>query len=64
MVRRFLARNFVASVKITYAFIAGAFKTNAALCRECFFSRDLPESELLAHMGGRLRSRATCGCWT
>ena len=51
MVRRFLARNFIASVKITYAFIAGAFKTNAALCRECFFSRDLPESALLAHMG-------------
>lgn len=51
MVKRFLKRDLWASVKITYAFIAGAFKTNAKLCRECFFSDDLPESTLVRHMG-------------
>ena len=40
MVGRFLRRSPIASIKITYAFIAGAFKTNAALCWECFFSND------------------------
>ena len=43
MVKRFLKKDLWASLKITYAFIAGAFKTNADLCRECFFSEDLPE---------------------
>ena len=51
MVGRFLRRSPIASIKITYAFIAGAFKTNAALCRECFFSNDLSETTLLKHMG-------------
>ena len=50
MVGRFLRRAPLASLKITYAFIAGAFKTNAGLCRECFFSADLPEPTLREHM--------------
>lgn len=50
MVGRFLRRAPLASLKITYAFITAAFKTNAALCRECFFSADLPEPTLRAHM--------------
>ena len=51
MVGRFLRRAPLASLKITYAFIAAAFKTNAQLCRECFFSLDLPEPTLVKHMG-------------
>lgn len=51
MVKRFIKRSFIASMKITYAFIAGAFKTNEKLCRECFFSDDLPDAELKTHMG-------------
>ena len=50
MVGRFLRRAPLASLKITYAFVAAAFKTNACLCRECFFSADLPESTLREHM--------------
>ena len=50
MVGRFLRRAPLASLKITYAFITAAFKTNAGLCRECFFSADLPEPTLRAHM--------------
>ena len=46
MVRRFLKRDFFASVKITYAFITKAFGTNAALCRECFFSPELPRADV------------------
>ena len=46
MVRRFLKRDFFASVKITYAFITKAFGTNAALCRECFFSPELPQADV------------------
>ena len=51
MVGRFLSARALASIKITYAFIAGAFKSNAALCRECFFSENLPEATLRKHMG-------------
>jgi alpha-beta hydrolase superfamily lysophospholipase len=50
MVKRFLKKDLWASVKITYAFIAGAFKSNPYLCRECFFSDDLPEAALLRYM--------------
>jgi len=46
MVRRFLRRDFFASMKITYAFITKAFGTNAALCRECFFSPELPQADV------------------
>ena len=50
MVKRVLKKDLWASVKITYAFIAGAFKSNPNLCRECFFSEDLSEEALLGYM--------------
>ena len=56
MVGRFLKRDLFASLKITYAFIVGAFKTNAKLCRECFFSEDLPDELLTKHMNDISRS--------
>jgi hypothetical protein len=31
--------------------VFGAFKTDAGLCRECFFSADLPDEALQRHMG-------------
>ena len=46
MVKRFLKRDLWASLKITYAFITKAFGKNASLCRECFFSPDLPERDV------------------
>ena len=50
MVGRFMRKSPFASLKITYAFIAGAFKSNQKLCRECFFSKDLPDETLKKHM--------------
>lgn len=50
MVKRFLFRAPIASAKITFAFVTGAFKSNAALCRECFFSEDVSETTLARHM--------------
>ena len=46
MVRRFLRRDLWASAKITWAFITKAFGKNPALCRECFFSPELPEADV------------------
>ena len=42
---------------LTYAFITRAFATDAALCRDTFFSAAMPESEVLQHM----RSIASSG---
>lgn len=46
MVKRFLRRDLWASAKITWAFITKAFGKNPALCRECFFSPELPEADV------------------
>jgi pimeloyl-ACP methyl ester carboxylesterase len=34
------------AMRVTYAFISRAFETDAALCRDTFFSPSLPEAEL------------------
>jgi hypothetical protein len=34
------------ALRVTYAFISRAFETDAIVCRDTFFSKALPESEL------------------
>jgi hypothetical protein len=34
------------ALRVTYAFISRAFETDAIFCRDTFFSKALPESEL------------------
>lgn len=49
MVLRFLLRDPMLSFRITMTFVAQNFKTDLKACREAFFSKDLPESELLRY---------------
>jgi len=50
MVKRFLKEDLWKSMKITYAFIAKQFGTDAKSCRECFFSESVAESEIEKYM--------------
>ena len=50
MVKRFLREDLWKSMKITYAFIAKQFGTDAKSCRECFFSESVAESEIEKYM--------------
>jgi len=50
MVKRFLRRDLWASAKITWAFVTKAFGKNPSLCRECFFSPELPEADVERYM--------------
>ena len=50
MVKRFLKEDLWKAMKITYAFIAKQFGTEAKSCRECFFSESVAESEIEKYM--------------
>lgn len=42
MVARFLRTKPIASLKVTYSFISKAFERDEGICRETFFSKDMP----------------------
>ncbi|EFJ47672.1 hypothetical protein VOLCADRAFT_117779 [Volvox carteri f. nagariensis] len=46
MVMRFLRRDPIMSLKLTWGFIARTFASSRTACRELFFSSDLPEDKL------------------
>lgn len=47
---RFLKKDFFLSMRITLAFVAKTFAKDAAACRELFFSKDLPQEQLLRYV--------------
>ncbi|GAX83394.1 hypothetical protein CEUSTIGMA_g10819.t1 [Chlamydomonas eustigma] len=49
LVWRFLRKDLLLSLRVTYGFIAKTFTKDANACRELFFSRDLPETDLLRY---------------
>jgi len=50
MIMRYLIRMPIKSLRITYSFVAQAFSKDPKLCRETFFSEDLPEETLRHYM--------------
>jgi hypothetical protein len=34
------------ALRVTYAFISRAYETDASMCRDTFFSKELPEAQL------------------
>ncbi|KAI8467828.1 MAG: esterase-like protein [Monoraphidium minutum] len=46
LVGRFLKKDFLLSMRITWAFVAKSFATSLPACREAFFSPELPEADL------------------
>lgn len=46
MVGRFLLKDLILSIKVTYGFISKSFTTDLTACRELFFSQDLPEEDV------------------
>jgi len=51
MILRFLKRDVVESVLITYWFIARTWAKDPKVCRRMFFSEDLPEEDLMRYFG-------------
>lgn len=47
LVGRFFRRDLLLSLRVTWGFIAKTFAKDAKACRELFFDKDLPESDLL-----------------
>jgi hypothetical protein len=58
LVGRFMKRDFLLSMRITWAFVGKSFATNLAACREAFFSPELPEADLK-----RCAAREAGGGW-
>ncbi|KIZ05772.1 hypothetical protein MNEG_2183 [Monoraphidium neglectum] len=46
LVGRFMKRDLMLSMRITWAFVAKSFATSLDACREAFFSPELPEADL------------------
>lgn len=46
IVGRFMRRDFLLSMRMTYAFVARSFAKSLGACREVFFSPELPEADL------------------
>ncbi|KAL6747522.1 esterase-like protein [Haematococcus lacustris] len=49
MVLRFLLRDPILSLKVTWGFVARSFIKDVKACRELFFSPDLPDADLARH---------------
>jgi pimeloyl-ACP methyl ester carboxylesterase len=56
IVPRYVLRDPLRALRVTYGFISKNFVSDAAAARELFFSADLPEGELAAYM----RELAAC----
>jgi hypothetical protein len=59
MVGRFMRRDFLLSMRITYAFVARSFATSLDACREAFFSPQLPDADLRRCAGRAARASAS-----
>lgn len=58
MVGRFLKTAPLASARITWSFVTKAFERDPSMCRETFFSADLPDADLMRYMDALKSSSA------